>query len=86
MNKFDEMLKERFFNTNKFSNHDNKKSLFYCCEKVFPNTNITKIGKNLMKHHYPKKKIFSHLNMEDITDANYVHVKIVCKEFKTEKI
>ena len=41
------------------------------------------IGKDSMKHHYLKKKIFySHLNMEDITDADYVHIKRVCKDFK----
>ena len=32
------------------------------------------IGKNSMKHHYQKKEDFySHLNMEDITSAGYVH-------------
>ena len=30
------------------------------------------IGKNSMKHHYLKKKIF-YGNMEDITDADYTH-------------
>ena len=39
------------------------------------------IGKNLMKHCYLKKKIFSHLNIKDITDADYVHAKRVCKDF-----
>ena len=33
-----------------------------------------------------KEEFYSHLNMEDITDANYMHAKIVCKEFKREKI
>ena len=29
-----------------------------------------------MKHHYlKKKKFYSHLNMEDITDADYLHDK-----------
>ena len=38
---------------------------------------------NSMKFHYLKKKDFySHLNMEDITDADYPHAKIVCKDFK----
>ena len=41
------------------------------------------IGKNSMKHHYLKKKDFySHLNMEDVTDADYVHEKGVCKDFE----
>ena len=31
----------------------------------------------------PKKEYFySHLNMEDITDADYTHTKRLCKEFE----
>ena len=49
--------------------------------------NIWMIGKNLMKYHYLKKKDFySHLNMEDITDADYRHVKRVCKEFEIKHL
>ena len=33
-------------------------SFFYCCEKVFELMNIWMIRKNLMKHHYLKKKVF----------------------------
>ena len=34
------------------------------------------IGKNSMKHHCLKKKIkYGHLNMEDVTDADYAHTK-----------
>ena len=29
-----------------------------------------------------KEGFYSHLNMEDITDADYVHAKIVCKDFE----
>ena len=36
--KLDENLKERFFNTYKFSNYDN--NFFYCCKKVFILMNI----------------------------------------------
>ena len=61
-------------------------SLFYCCEKVFILMNIWMTGKNSTKHHYHKNKIFSHLNMENITDAHYVHAKRVCKDFEIKKI
>ena len=57
-------------------------SLFYCCEQVLIFMNIWIIGKNLIKRHYLKKKkkdFYSHLNMEDITDA---HAKRVCKDFE----
>ena len=41
------------------------------------------IGKNSMKHHYLKKKDFySHLNMQNITAADYVHPKRVCEDFE----
>ena len=42
------------------------------------------IGKNLMKHHY--LNFYSHLNMEDITYADYVNAKIVYKDFEIENI
>ena len=28
-----------------------------------------------------KEDFYSHLNMEDITDADYAHAKRVCKDF-----
>ena len=33
-----------------------------------------------------KKKFFSHLNMEDITDADYTYAKEVCREFKIKTL
>ena len=45
------------------------------------------IVRNLMKHHYLKIFFFySHLNVEDITDADYAHVKRVYKDFEIKKI
>ena len=55
--KFDEKLKERFFNTYKFFNHDNNEFNF-CWEVVFILMNIWMIRKNSMKYNYLKKKIF----------------------------
>ena len=42
--------------------------------------NIWMFDKNSMKHRYLKTRC--HLNVEDITDADYVHTKRVCKDFK----
>ena len=45
--------------------------------------NTYMIGKNSMKYHYLKKKkkiFYGCLHMEDITDADYVHTKRVCKD------
>ena len=34
----------------------------------------------------PEKDSHSHLNMEDITDADYTHVKRVCKDFEIQNL
>ena len=36
--------------------------------------------------HYLKKKIFTNLNIEDITDADYAQEKRVCKDFETKNL
>ena len=72
--KFDEKLKEQFFNTYKFSIHSNNRFLLLL-RKVFIILNIWMIGKNSVKHYYLKKKILQSLKYEDITDADYVHAK-----------
>ena len=62
-------------------------SLFYYYKKVFILTNVWMIGKNSMRYHYLKNKFFySHLNMEDFTDADYAHAKIVCKDFEIKNL
>ena len=33
-----------------------------------------------------KEDSYSHLNMEDITDADYPHAKKVCKDFKIRNL
>ena len=33
-----------------------------------------------------KEEFYSHLNMEDITDAYYVHAKRVCKDFEIKQL
>ena len=55
-------------------------SLSYCCEKIFTHINTCGIGKN-SKLCYLKKKVFTG-TMEGLTDADYIHVKRVCKDFE----
>ena len=56
-------------------------SLFYYCKKVFILLNIWMIEKEINETSCTEKEYFySHLNKEDITDADYAHVKRVCKE------
>ena len=63
-------------------------SLFCYYEKMFILMNRGMIGKNSMKHHYPKRKImfYNHLNTEDFTDADYAHVKRVCRDFEIKNL
>ena len=52
---------------------------FYYSEQVFILMNIWMVVENLMKQHYLKnsqKDFHSHLNMKDITDADYAIVGI----------
>ena len=59
--KFDEKLKERFFNTYKFSNHDNNRLIFWLQKGAYPYEygKMVPILMNSMKQHYLKKKIFT---------------------------
>ena len=77
--RFDEKLKERFFHTYKFSNHDLNKSILLLqillddCEK-FNETSLPE-----------KENFYSHLNTEDITNADYAHRKRVCENLEIKK-
>ena len=33
-----------------------------------------------------KEDIYSHLNMEDVTDTDYAHAKRVCKDFEIKDL
>ena len=79
---FDEKLKERFFNTYKFFKHDNNKFILllhkgvyaYECMDDWEKFNETPLPE--------KADFYSHLNIENITDADYTHEKRVCKDFE----
>ena len=50
---------------------------------VFIHMNTWIAGKDLMKHYYQNKKFFySELNLEDITNKDYIHVQKVFEELK----
>ena len=67
--KFDEKLKERFFNRYKFSNHYHNKFILLLQKGVYPHECMDD-SKKLNETSLPEKEDFySHLNMEDITDA-----------------
>ena len=76
--KFDEKLKERFINTFKISNHDNNKFISLLRKGVDPYEYINDQEKLIETSLAEKEDFYSHLNMEDVTDADYAHVKRVC--------
>ena len=84
--KFDGMLKERFFNTYKCSDHDNNKFILLLQKGVYPYKYMDDWGK-LNETSLPEKEDFySHLDMEDITDADYTHAKSVCKDLENKNL
>ena len=87
-NKLDEELKKKFKNTFKFSNNDIKKFILLLRKSVYPYKYVDD-WENFNETTLPEKKkkeIYSYLNMEEITDADYMHGKRVCKDFEIKKI
>ena len=85
--KFDKKLKEGFFNTyNTFFNHDNNKFVLLLQKGVYPYEYMDDL-ENFSKKPLSEKELFySHLNMEDITDADNALVKRVCKDFEIKNL
>ena len=80
--KFDEHLKEKIFNTYKFSNNDNHKFILLLRKSVYPYEYMDDWEKFNEASLPEKEHFYSHLNMEDITDADYAHAKRVCNDFE----
>ena len=84
--KVDEKLKEKFFNTYKFSNHDNNKFILLFRKGVYPYEYINNWEKFNETSLPEKEDLYSHRNMEDITDADYAHTKKVRKDFEIKTL
>ena len=80
--KFDKKLKERFFNTCKFCNHDNNKFILLLRKGVSPCEYVNDREKFNEISLREKEDFYSHLNMEDIADADYAQAKRVRKDFE----
>ena len=84
--KIDEELKKRFKNTFKFFNNVINKFILLFRKGVCPyeymdaweNFNETSISE--------KEDIYSNFNTEDITDADNMHEKRVCKDFEIKNL
>ena len=85
-NKIDEELKKRFKNTIKFFNNDVNKFILLLRKVIYPYEYMDEWEKFNETSLPEKEEFFSNLNMEDITDADYMHAKSVCKDFEVENM
>ena len=84
--KFHENVKGTIFYTYKFSNHGNNKFVLLLRKDVYPYEYMDDWEK-FNKTSLPEKEDFySHINIEDITDADYTHVKRVCIGFEIKNL
>ena len=79
--KLDKNLKDRFSNTYKHSNHENNKFILLLRTGIYCYEYMNDWGKFNETFRFN-----SHLNMEDITDADHVHRKRVCKEYEIKNL
>ena len=84
--KFDEKLKERYFNAYKFSNHDNNKFILLLRKGAYPYEYMDDCEKFNGTSLPGKEDFYSHLNMEAITKGVYAHAKRVCKDFEIKDL
>ena len=84
--KCDEKLKESVLNKCEVSNHDSNNFILlfwkgvYLYEYAF---DWEKFNETSLPE---KEDFYSHLNMGNITDADYAHVKRVCKDFEIKHL
>ena len=84
--KLDEKLKKRFKNTSKFYDNNINKFILLLRKDVYPNEFMDEWG-NFNETTLPEKeKFYSNLNIEDIIDPDYMHVKRVCKDFEMKNL
>ena len=78
-------MKKSFLNTYQFSNQDNNKFILLLRKSVYCSEQMNDWEK-LNEASLPEKEDFcNHLDMEDITDADYMHGKRLCKDFEIKR-
>ena len=85
-NKINEELKKRFKNTFEFSNNDINKFIFLLRKGVYPYEYMDESEKFNETTVPEKEEFHSNLNIEDITDADYMHAKTVRKDFEIKNL
>ena len=81
----DDELKKRLKNIFMFSYNDINKFILLLRKGVYPNEYMDE-WKTFSEILPEKEEFYSNLNMENITDADYMHVKRARKDFEINKI
>ena len=71
-----------FKNTFKFSDNDINKFILLLRKGIYPYEYVDDWEKFNETTLPEKEEFYSNLNMEDITNADYMHAKRVCKDFE----
>ena len=69
-----------------FSNNDINKFILLLRKGVYPYEYMNNWGKFNERKLPQKEEFYSNLNLEDITDADLMHSKRVCKDFEIKKL
>ena len=85
-NKIDEELTKRFRNTFKFSNNDINKFILLLRKGVYLYEYMHHWEKFNERKLPEKEGFYNSLNKEDITDADYMHAKGVCKDLEIKSL
>ena len=84
--KFNEKLKQGFFNTCKLFNYDNNKFVLILRKGVYSYEYMDDWEKFNETKLPEREDFYSHLNVEEITDADYAHAKKFVKILKQKPL
>ena len=85
-NKLDKELKKKFKNTFKFFNNDINNLILLLRKGFYPYEYMDDWEKFIETALPEKEEFYSSLSMEEFTDADYMHGKRVCKDFKIKNL
>ena len=85
-NKLDKELKKKFKNTFKFFNNDINNPILLLRKGFYPYEYMDDWEKFIETALPEKEEFYSSLSMEEFTDADYMHGKRVCKDFKIKNL
>ena len=81
-NRFNEKFKKKFRNRFKFSNNNINNFILLLRKSVYIYEYMDDWEKFNETKLLEKEEFYSKLNLEDITDANYMYPKRICKDFE----